>query len=266
MTSIKVAAIQLNANEDIELNVKNARILCENAAKENSVFIVLPEMFHYRPIKGRGRYLTESEETKILEPFICLAAKYKVFILAGSISESIKGSKKKYNTSVLINDMGEIQEKYQKMHLFDAVVSGENIHESRNYDPGLKPKVTDLKGFKLGMSICFDCRFSSLYDYYRKEKVDIITLPASFTSYTGKAHWEVLCRARAIETQSYVIAPNQFGEGVNGIETYGHSMIVDPWGHVITVQPKQKEAILYATLDKKMIDSVRKKILISTKE
>ena len=122
--------------------------------------------------------------------------------------------------------------------------------------------MTNGNGFKVGLSICFDIRFSTLYNHYKKEGVDIILIPSSFTYNTGEAHWEVLCRARAIETQSYVLAPNQIGKGTLEVETYGNSMIVDPWGCVIKQADSRQETVLVATLSKREIQSVRKKIPI----
>ena len=139
--------------------------------------------------------------------------------------------------------MGDIQNVYRKIHLFDATVGRVRMYESDYFLSGEKPEIAIVNGFKIGLSICYDLRFPELYRYYFDEKVDLLCIPSSFTYKTGKAHWETLCRARAIENQAYVLAPNQYGIGSGKVKTYGHSMIIDPWGGILADAKKAEESI-----------------------
>ena len=129
--------------------------------------------------------------------------------------------------------MGDIQATYRKVHLFNAIVGGVRLFESDYFISGTEPQISQIKNFKIGFSICYDLRFPEFYRYYFKNDVDILCIPSSFTSKTGKDHWNPLCKARAIENQSYVLAPNQYGLGSGRVKTYGHSLIINPWGKVI---------------------------------
>lgn len=257
---LKVAVIQLDAGENLNENLTNAERLCKSAIAQGVDLIALPEMFNYRPISLPPKRRSETLDGPSLQPFKTLAKQHRVTIVAGSIGESVPNSDKSYNTSVVISPEGEIQAVYRKLNLFDASVDGVDIRESSAYEPGDAPVMTDVKGFKVGLSICFDIRFSSLYDTYKKGGADVILIPSSFTTQTGTAHWHVLCRARAIETQCYVLAPNQVGKGTRNVDTYGHSLIVDPWGRVIEQGTADTENVLITTLYKSEIQHVRKKI------
>jgi predicted amidohydrolase len=257
---ITTAVIQLNAGEDLESNLVNAVRLCNEAADQGAELICLPEMFNYRPISLPPKRRSESLDGPSLAPLKALAISRGVTIIAGSMGEAIPNSTKLYNTSAVISPKGDIQAVYRKINLFDAHVDGVDIRESSAYEKGASPVVTEVNGFKVGLSVCFDIRFSSLYQHYKQAGVDIIVIPSSFTSRTGEAHWEVLCRARAIETQSYVLAPNQIGKGTREVETYGHSMVVDPWGKVLKKASGHLEEILICRLSKAEIQTVREKI------
>lgn len=257
---LKVAVIQLNATEDFECNIANAIRLCRNAIEHDTELIVLPEMFNYRPISLPPKRRSETLDGPSLSPLKALAKQHSVTIVAGSMGESIPGSEKLYNATAVISPEGEIQAVYRKLNLFDATVDGVDIRESVAYERGDSPVVTTVKGFKVGLSICFDLRFSSLYDTYKRQKVDIVLVPSSFTTRTGEAHWEVLCRARAIETQSYVLAPNQIGKGTREVDTYGNSLIIDPWGKILKRGGSSTEEVLICTVSKDAIQTVRNKI------
>jgi len=258
--SLRTAVIQVSAGQDKLKNVLRANKLVRSAAEKGAKFILLPEVFNARaPINSA------SELKEIFEPipgfstqeFFKIAKSHRVFILAGSILERAE-DRKAFNTSLLISPQGKIAARYRKQNLFDARVSGKALKESRFILKGKNNATTDVFGFKVGLSICYDLRFTSLYDRYRKQGVDIICVPASFTASTGRAHWEVLLRARAIENQCYVLAPNQAGRDGKGVKTYGHSMIVDPWGKIIGKADRENEKILYAVLSKKNIIKANK--------
>ena len=169
--------------------------------------------------------------------------------MAGSIYEPIEGSKKVYNTSVLIDEHGEITGVYRKIHLFNVNLNGTRIIESLVFDAGEKPVIGTCFGLNVGMSICYDLRFPELFRHYSNEGVELMVCPASFTFPTGEAHWEILCRARAIENQCYFLAPNQTGVGAGKIASFGTSMVVDPWGTVIGKASTDRTEIITVDLD-----------------
>jgi len=177
-----------------------------------------------------------------------IAKKTGVNILAGSVYERAEEGNKIYNTSVIIDYSGLLICKYRKMNLFRAIIDGQEIDEANTFKAGNKSVICKINGRKIGLSICFDLRFPELYREFYNEGVDMIAVPSSFTTRTGQLHWETLLRARAIENYCYILAPNQFGIDGNGVETYGHSMVIDPQGHVIDVLNKQEEGILMAKL------------------
>lgn len=258
---MKIAAIQLGSSSDKERSLDNARRLIIKAAKSDAEFISLPEVFNYR-----GSVKTKKEREQIAEKASGvtislikeLAKQYRVNILAGSIYERVDNNKKVYNTSFFIDNKGNVLNKYRKINLFDAVLGKKKVQESKTFLPGDKLTVVKVKNFKLGLSVCYDLRFGNLYRSYAKKNVDIMCVPSAFTLATGKAHWEVLLRARAIENLSYVIAPNQIGTDHRGIRYYGNSLIVDPWGKVLARGSSNKEQILYAKTTKKELQDVRK--------
>jgi len=254
---MKVAVIQFNASADKEKNITRAVGFVQQAIDKKAGFILLPEVFVFRG--GGGTTRTQNEVAERLPgesttPFMALAKKHKVFILAGSIYEKgIKKStsKKAYNTSILINANGEIQAKYRKMHLFDAIINGKKIRETSFFIPGKRIALTMVKQFHVGLSICYDLRFPEMYQRYAKLGADILCVPAAFTRQTGQAHWEVLLRARAIENRCYVLAPNQTGKDGKGIYSYGHSMIIDPLGKILARASGGQEEIIFGNIEKK---------------
>ena len=248
---MKVALIQLNAGLDKKKNIERACTLVENAAGNGAEFILLPEVFNYRgPLSGMDLYdqIAEDIPGESLMPLMGIAEKTGVNILAGSIYERAEEGNKVYNTSVVIDYSGLLICKYRKMNLFRALIAGKEIDEGNTYEAGNKSVVCKINSRKIGLSICFDLRFPELYREYYRQGVDIIVIPSSFTARTGTLHWEPLLRARAIENYCYVLAPNQFGIDGNDVETYGHSMIINPQGQVVDVLERQEEGILMAEL------------------
>ena len=248
---MKLALIQFNAGQNKQQNIQKACALVESAAGEGVQFILLPEIFNYRgPLSGSDLYdkIAEDIPGESLTPLMEIAKKREVNILAGSVYERAEEENKIYNTSVVIDYSGSLICKYRKINLFRAIIDGQEIDETSTYIAGNKSVVCKINDRKIGLSICFDLRFPELYREYFNEGVDIIAVPSSFTTRTGQLHWEPLLRARAIENYCYVLAPNQFGIDGNDVETYGHSMIINPQGQVVGVLEKQEEGILMAEL------------------
>ena len=260
---MKTAVIQLRATADKKRNVARALRLIENAVKERAQFILLPEMFNYRgrPDARTGFYnIAEAVPGESTRPFMDVARREKVFILLGSIAELVTDANKVFNTSVLINDRGTIAATYRKINLFDAVIGKKRIWESDLFCAGTTPQAAYVKSFAVGLSICYDIRFPELYREYARLGANMLCVPSCFTKQTGAAHWEVLLRARAIENLSYVLAPNQAGSDARGINCYGNSMIVSPWGEVIARASGAREGIIYATLQMARVSRARKQL------
>ncbi len=257
---MKTAVIQLNARDNKRENIKNALKWVERAIAAKARFILLPEVFNYRgPIdkKTSRDWIAEDIPGESSVPFLSLAKKAKVFILLGSLYEKVRGTRMVYNTSVLIGNQGKIAGKYRKIHLFNAILGSKTIRESKTFLKGRKTTHVHVGGLVVGLTICYDLRFPSLYQSYAQGGGEVLCVPSAFTEKTGKAHWEVLLRARAIENLCYVLAPNQVGEDYRGIKAFGHSMIIDPWGEILAQASRDREEILYAYLEKERIREKR---------
>lgn len=256
MKKLKVAAIQMTSGSNKEKNLKQAEKLITIAAKNKPFFIALPEVFNFRGNLNDAALAAETIPGKSTKLISRLAKKYKSWILIGSLMEKAK-SQKPFNTSVLINPQGKIVAKYRKMHLFDIKLKGKEILESKRNLAGMSPKMVNIKNIKVGLSICYDLRFPELYRIYSKKGAEVICIPSSFTKPTGEAHWHTLVRSRAIENLAYVIAPNQAGVGSAGVKTYGHSLIVDPWGKILAEGAANGEAVIFAEIDLDYLKKVR---------
>ena len=230
---ITVGVIQMNSSENIQKNLEEVNKLLTKM-KTMPDILVLPEMFNYRKQGSDKEHYSETINGPTIQWLKEVSINKKVWILAGSIAETSNESGKSYNTCFVLNPNGEIIEKYRKMHLFDAMLNNKKIHETNHFLAGDSPKIIEILGWKIGLAICYDLRFPELFQYYFHHKVDAVILPSSFTYQTGEKHWHILCRARAIENQCYFIAPNQYGIGAGGKETYGHSLVVNPNGEIIT--------------------------------
>ncbi len=261
---MKVAAVQLGATADKARNLKKAVDLVCRAIGRGARLVVLPEVFNFR-----GDVRTVNDMPAIVEtvpgessrPLMALAKKHKVFILAGSVYEKAAGSRKAYNTSILIDDHGTVRAKYRKTHLFEAILGKKRIREADRFLAGEKTVTTNIAGLRVGLSICYDLRFPEMYSRYAAAGVQVMCVPSAFTQETGKAHWEVLVRARAIENRCYVIAANQVGKsGQQGARHYGHSMIVGPWGEILAEASGDREEIIYAQLKLNAIRAARQKL------
>jgi predicted amidohydrolase len=258
---VRVAAVQLAAGAEPSVNIERAVALVSRAARHGAEYIQLPEYFNYR---GKTSYYTQIAETipgPITARLADLAQDLGVVIHVGSTFERSPDPAKTYNTSVVLGPNGEILAKYRKGHLFDVRLSGElDYEESRAIAPGDQLVVVDLPGFHLGLSVCFDLRFSELYRQLALHGATVFAIPSSFSVPTGRVHWEVLVRARAIESLAYVVAAAQAGTTDEGVSSYGHSMIVDPWGEVVAESTVDTEDIIYATISEQEVARRRAQI------
>lgn len=258
---MKVALIQMNSQDDKAANVKKALHCVEEALARRAEFILLPEYFTFRgPLKTAQDIAAVAERIPgpSSRPFMELARKNKTYILLGTLYEKIRGCARAYNTSVLIGPRGEVRAVYRKQNLFHANVAGREMREGDVFEPGRQARPVSVGEFAMGMTVCFDVRFPEPFQNYARKGSNLFVVPSAFAYQTGKAHWEVLLRARAIETLSYVLAPNQTGPNEQGVPCWGHSMAVDPWGKVIAEASTEKEEIVYCDIDINKIKRWRK--------
>jgi len=258
---MKVALIQMNSVADKAANLAQARALIELACEqERPDWIGLPEVFDF--LGGTREEKWAASEILREGPAYALAAelaqKHGVFIHAGSILE--RNGDRLSNTTIVFDRKGQEIALYRKIHMFDVVTpDGAAYRESALFTPGTELATYQAEGFKFGCAICYDLRFPALFQALSARGVDVIALPAAFTLLTGKDHWEVLCRARAIETQSYFLAPAQIGPHRIKDETrhtFGHSLACDPWGHVVA-KASDAPGFVTARLDRALIEKTR---------
>src|SRR5262245_2408110 len=245
---MRAAAVQLNSTADKARNLETAERLVRAAARDGARLVVLPEKWN---LLGDSAMVLEGAEPldgPTIDAASSWARELGIHLVAGSIAERVEGREKAFNTSTLIGPGGELQARYRKIHMFDVDVGGVAYRESEYEEPGDELVVGELEGVALGMTVCYDLRFPELYRILAVRGAMVITVPSAFTLDTGKDHWEVLLRARAIENQAFVVAPNQIGEAPPHYRSYGRSMIVDPWG-VVLGQAPDEECFVAAELD-----------------
>ena len=256
----RAAAVQMNSTEDVERNLQTADRLTREAAEKGATLVVLPEKW---TVLGSGRALKEHAQAldgPAIEWARQTAGELEIDLIAGSFAERRSGEPKGSNTSVHVGPDGVVHGIYRKLHMFDVEVEGVLYAESKHEQAGDEVTVTELAtGRPLGMSICYDVRFPELYRALSARGADVITVPAAFTLATTRDHWEVLLRARAIESQAYVIAPNQVGENLPGNRCGGRSVIINPWGTVLATAP-DSECVIVADLDWDIMSDIRAKI------
>ena len=258
--AFQIAIIQLNSQEDKETNLQNSLSFIDEACAAGAGMVCLPEYFNFL---GRDELKLAAAE-EIPGPTISLlqekARQRAVWIHGGSILEKGAPGGKCWNTSVLINSAGEMVAKYRKIHLFDVKIPGQvELMESATICPGDCVVTADTAYGRLGFSICYDLRFAELYRALSEAATELVMVPAAFTLQTGKDHWEVLLRARAIENQLYVVAAAQVGEHPPGQFCYGNAMIVDPWGTVIA-RCSEKPGWAMAKIDLAFMQQVRRNL------
>ncbi len=234
---MRVAAIQMASGSIIKGNLLEAEKLISEAVNDGAEMIVLPENFGMIGVKQEDVIeFSEIIGEGPLQEFLAEQSKrHKIIIAGGTIPIKSDDDNRYRNTLPIYNSNGECIAMYDKIHLFDVSLpdTDESYHESAVIQPGNKVIVIDAGGIKLGLAICYDLRFPELFRLLVDKGAEVILLPSAFTSATGKAHWHTLLKARAIENLSFIVAPAQGGFHVNGRETYGHSLIIDPWGHVL---------------------------------
>ncbi len=260
---MRVAAVQLNATADLGRNLEAAEGLVRDAAADGAELVALPEKWNVLGDAEAMRSAAEPLDGPTLTAVKGWAGDLGVTILAGSIGERVEGSDHLFNTSALIDADGELVASYRKIHLFDVDVGGVSYRESDTEAAGddVVAADVDLGGetVELGLTVCYDLRFPELYRILALRGARIVTVPAAFTAVTGRDHWEVLLRARAIENQFFVLAPNQVGEAPPHYDSWGHSMIVDPWGTVLAEAP-DSECFVAADLDLSEQERVRSEL------
>ena len=260
MEPFRVALVQLEAGADVTANLARAASLGERAAATGARLVVFPEYLQYRGTDDGYRASAGPVPGPLTAPFADIARRHGCHVLAGSVAETSGDPARPYNTSALLGPGGDVVARYRKLHLFDvAVDAGPSDLESARVTPGDEAVVADVDGVRLGMSICYDLRFPELYRALALAGAQLLAVPAVFTERTGRDHWEVLLRARAIENGAFVLAAGQFGRSGGTIPAFGRSMVVDPWGTVIAQAP-DGEAIVIADLDLERVASVRRQI------
>lgn len=263
MTKLTLACIQMRSGVEVAANIAAASALIREAAGQGATLIATPEMTNLldiRPGKARPKIRIEAEDES-LPAFTALAAELGIWLLIGSLAIALEDDERFANRSYLISPDGQVTARYDKIHMFDVEVGdGQSYRESRAYRPGTESVTAQAGEATLGLSICYDLRFPHLYRKLAQSGAQILTVPAAFTRITGEAHWHVLLRARAIETGSFVIAPAQGGKHEDGRETYGHSLIISPWGDVIAEKTDAEPGVLLAEIDLGEVDKARARV------
>ena len=246
---VVAAAVQMTSTADVAANLESAERLVAEAATRGATFVALPENFAF--LKTEGEPIPEAQDLDgpWVQQMAALARRHALTLLLGSIPERIPGEKRVFNTSVVLDPEGRVLGSYRKIHLFDVLLPQHApLEESRSVAPGDQPVVVATAAGALGLSICYDLRFPELYRSLVSAGAQVLAVPSAFTERTGKDHWEVLLRARAIENLAYVVAPAQVGHHAPGRASHGHAMIVDPWGGILA-QVVGGEGIAVAELD-----------------
>lgn len=254
-----VAAVQMNSTDNKSENQESARSLVAEAAGRGATLVALPELFN---CLGQPETIVANAESvpgPTSELMSELAREHQITLLAGSLGERCDGDKL-YNTSLLFGPAGDLLAKYRKLHLFDIDLPGEvTFRESDFMGFGDRIAVTDTNVGRLGQATCYDLRFPELFRLLVEQGAEVIGIPSAFAMATGRDHWEVLLRARAIENQCFVIAPNQFGRHGENLQTYGRSMIIDPWGTVLA-KATDGSGIITAEIDLDQLARVRSQL------
>lgn len=270
----RVAAVQMVSCADINLNIASAQRLIADAARRGAGLVVLPENFAVLDGGPQAQFAErEGDLSAPLQGMLSrLAQQFGIWLVAGTIpliTRPVQGGQaaqvltdgRVRPASLVFSPSGQLAARYDKMHLFDVEVSDKQARyaESDSFEAGDAPVWLTTDSGRLGLSICYDIRFPELYRHYFAQQVDLVTVPSAFTKVTGQAHWEVLLRARAIENQCYVIGAGQGGVHNERRETFGHSMIVDPWGRVLDVLPAG-EGVVVADIDHNNLRDIRQRM------
>ncbi|OYX70950.1 MAG: amidohydrolase [Rhizobiales bacterium 32-66-11] len=259
--TLRVGLVQLRSGREVAANIQTASALIREAALAGAQYVQTPETTNLMELDRTLLFekLREEEADLALAAFRDLARELKIHLHVGSLALKIS-DQRAVNRGFLIAPDGEIAARYDKIHMFDVDLgNGESYRESNSYRPGERAVTASVAGVKVGLTICYDLRFPPLYRALAESGADVLTVPAAFTRPTGEAHWHVLLRARAIENGAYVLAAAQGGRHENGRETYGHSLIVDPWGRVIA-EGGTDPGVILAEIDLKEVAAARRRI------
>jgi hypothetical protein len=260
-SAFKIGLIQMRSGVDPQVNLAAAAKMIDEAQRAGAEYVLTPEMTNIMEVKRERLFATiMAEENDVnLAAFRELARKLSIYVHVGSLA--IKASHDKaVNRSFLIDRKGEIVARYDKIHMFDVdLENGESYRESRNYRAGELAVLTDLPWGRIGLTVCYDLRFPALYRALSEAGASFLTVPSAFTRQTGEAHWHVLLRARAIENTCFVFAAAQGGKHENGRETFGHSLVIDPWGRILAeggIEP----GVVMAEIDPAQVGVARARI------
>ncbi|MBL6933966.1 MAG: carbon-nitrogen hydrolase family protein [Alphaproteobacteria bacterium] len=261
--SFRAACVQTSSQLDIDANLEADSALVREAAEDGAQMVLMPENVSLMGTKREQALEMAVPEAshRALPVFTELAREKGVWLLVGSLSVRLDGENAPQdmlaNRSLLISDEGEVVARYDKIHMFDVDIEGGESHrESETYRPGAQAVVAATPWGGLGMTICYDLRFPYLYRSLAKSGAHFLTVPAAFTRVSGRAHWHLLLRARAVETGCYVFAPAQCGDHANDRQTYGHSLIIDPWGKVLA-EAGETPCVIAADIDPSRVAAVR---------
>jgi predicted amidohydrolase len=265
----RIAVGQMCASSDVEKNLEVVADLCARAKDRGCAMLFLPECFAFIGVKGTDALaVMEPLDGPLLGRYRELAARHRLWLSLGGFAEKGPDHDRRFNAHVIVNDAGEIQASYRKIHLFDVDmgdVNGPVLMESATAAAGETLVTCDSPAGKLGLTVCYDLRFPEMFARLRYELgCEVMLVPSAFTKPTGQAHWETLLRARAIETQSYVVAAAQAGVHSEGRASHGHAMIVDPWGKVVAELDGEETGIAVADVDLGYLKDVRSRIPVET--
>ena len=265
----RIAVGQMCASSDVEKNLEVVADLCARAKDRGCAMLFLPECFAFIGVKGTDALaVMEPLDGPLLGRYRELAARHRLWLSLGGFAEKGPDRDRRFNAHVIVNDAGEIQASYRKIHLFDVDmgdVNGPVLMESRTAAAGETLVTCDSPAGKLGLTVCYDLRFPEMFARLRYELgCEMMLVPSAFTKPTGQAHWETLLRARAIETQSYVVAAAQAGTHSEGRASHGHAMVVDPWGKVVAELDGEETGIAVADVDLGYLKDVRSRIPVET--
>jgi predicted amidohydrolase len=257
---IRVACVQMTSRADKAANLETAERLVAQAAATGADVVVLPEKWNAigdaATLQAAAEPLEGGESVAAMAEW---ARRHGITLVGGSITERREGREKLSNTSLVFDTDGSVVAAYRKIHLFDVEVGGVTYRESEAEEPGDEAVVVRVENWGIGLTVCYDVRFPELYRILALEGAELVTVPAHFTTPTGKDHWHVLLRARAIENQCYVVAAAQIGETMPGKPAYGRSLIADPWGLVVAQAPDE-ETVIAAELDRAHLQEIRAKL------
>src|SRR3954470_2202842 len=260
MTVVRVACVQLRARDSVDDSVEVAGRLVAEAASRGAQLVVLPEKWPRFGSPEALWQIAEPVDGPLSDTLGGWARQHGVALVAGSVSERVPGDQARLrNTSLAFDAEGRLVAAYRKLHLFDVDVEGRRIRESDAEAPGEQGVLCELAGLRVGLSVCYDLRFGELYRAYALAGAELVTVPAAFLERTGRDHWEVLLRARAIEQQLFVAAAAQHGQLAPGYSAYGRSLICDPWG-VVLAQAGDGEGVITADCDLAVLERVRREL------